>query len=241
MKHRTISAFIITLALMGGVSQGVRQLSDLKEAAGKRLSAGFWNAVLGMHGQKVSNYSVESAFVGSSETGDASFLEASCEMAKGETRKAASEKRDAKTIAYEGTEEERIKDESTLNSSELAQLEEFEMIVEMESLAKGPVRISVPQAPKAMLAARPKEFVFDVKNVAASARLNRQALVSSRARGDHNSAPETKVHASESAKETKTVQDEGVKVWRFSHTSDTNEGESVREFTSNENDCEMTN
>jgi hypothetical protein len=164
MKHRTVAVFVVGLALMGAVSQGIQKLSDLSDAAGKRLSAGLWNAVLGLHGQKVAGVSNSRELVKSSFV-EGQVVETASVKSESEGRSASSPKSSAKSSEQYDSRQAEDDFDLAEDEIELAHLKALDEVFDLESVSNGHIMIRVPEAPLPNGAPTPQPFVFDREKV----------------------------------------------------------------------------
>ena len=169
MKHRTVAVFVVGLALMGAVSQGIQKLSDVSDAAGKRLSAGLWNAVLSLHGQKVAGASNSRELLKSNFV-EGQTVEIAAVKSESEGRGASSPKMSAKSSGrHEAREEE---DGLALGEEEieLAHLKALDEVIDLDTDSKGRIVLRVPEMPLPNGAPTLQPFVFDRDKVRELAR-----------------------------------------------------------------------
>ena len=163
MKHRTSAVFILAIASLAAVPSAFQQIISLKEAAGNRVSAGIWNALLSLHGQKVQVAPKANTGGSIPEIAAARSKEAPQGSNQPRAQVAASRPREKPgTASPRAAEVAEVADHDSL--IELAQLENLPYVLSLIEADEDRVVVHAPPAPPASPVRAPSPKVFKTLN-----------------------------------------------------------------------------
>lgn len=154
MKHRTVTVLFVAVAALAVAPQAFQRISTLKAAAGNRLHAGIWNALVSLHGQKVEGATVPTAqFRTAPGATNTEVAAVASRVAAGASEPPARPREKAVATARNAV---RTDDGVALISErELAKLEKVQTLFAFNADSKERVFMRVPAAPLAAFVPAP--------------------------------------------------------------------------------------